>query len=138
LDVEVGHRPNKTIKTNAKEGAKQNSRWRIVAGGDPGYLPSTPMRSRPIGWFIVCEGCAVEFESKGWKYCPSCMAIPADARRAESDVGVPSNRLATPQNAQKTQCLIGPQDWPINIIGGRRLPQEKPSPLGRVYLRLWR
>jgi hypothetical protein len=126
--------------------------WRVIApnGGNPGYLPKTPMRRGPVGWFILCQACAVEFESKGWAYCPTCMDLPAEARRRERasaglpdglqpthSHGRPSPGISTPENAQKTQCLIGPQDFPINIVGGRRLPQEKPNPLGRVRVRPW-
>ena len=127
------------------------TRWRVVAGGNPGYLAKTPMRRGPVGWFILCRACAVEFESKGWAYCPTCMDLPAEARRRERasaglpdslqptrSHGRPSPSVSTPENAQKTQCLIGPQDFPINIVGGRRLPQEQPNPLGRVHVRLWR
>jgi hypothetical protein len=143
------------------------TRWRVVAGGNPGYLAKAPMRRGPVGWFIVCRACAVEFESKGWAYCPSCMDLPAEARRREAaSGGLPpyltparSHRNATPAistpingqktqcqigsqgnsaNLQNTECLVGPADFPINIIGGRRLPQEQPNPLGRVYVRLWR
>jgi hypothetical protein len=37
--------------------------WRVVAGGNPGYLPSTPMQRGPEGWYITCPGCGREFES---------------------------------------------------------------------------
>jgi hypothetical protein len=65
------------------------TRWRVIAGGDPGYLVKTPMRRGPVGWFIACGHCGAEFESKGWKYCPSCMELPAEERR---DKPAPSER----------------------------------------------
>jgi len=40
------------------------------------------MRKGPVGWFIECQCCAREFESKGWAYCPTCMELSADQRRA--------------------------------------------------------
>ena len=58
------------------------TRWRVAAGGDPGYLVRTPMRRGPAGWLIACGHCGAEFESKGWKYCPTCMALPAEERRS--------------------------------------------------------
>src|SRR5262249_12833853 len=58
------------------------TRWRVIAGGDPGYLPTTKMRRGPVGWFIECRHCRTEFESKGWAYCPACMELPAEKRRA--------------------------------------------------------
>jgi len=57
------------------------TRPRVVAGGNPGYLVKTPMRRGPVGWFISCGHCGVEFESKGWRYCPQCMELPAEERR---------------------------------------------------------
>src|SRR5262245_1263978 len=56
------------------------TRWCVIAGGDAGHLVKTPMRMGKVGWLIQCRACAV-FESKGWAYCPACMALPADERR---------------------------------------------------------
>src|SRR5215813_10076275 len=72
------------------------TRWRVIAGGNPGYLVKTPMRRGPVGWFIACRGCALEFESKGWAYCPDCMALPAEERR---DQPKPSGR-----NCERPAC----------------------------------
>jgi hypothetical protein len=121
----------------------------VVAGDNPGYLPSTRMRCGPVGRFIACRACTVEFESKGLAYCPDCMALPAEARKREATIAElpdhlaptnssvrPSNRIPTLENAQKTQSIIGLTDWPINIVG-RRLPQEGPNPLGQVRVRPW-
>jgi hypothetical protein len=60
------------------------TRWRVVAGGDPGYLPKTRMRMGPTGWFIACCHCGVEFESRGWAYCPTCMKLPPEERRRDA------------------------------------------------------
>jgi hypothetical protein len=43
--------------------------WRVVAGSNPGYLPSTPMRRRSVAWIISCPGCQCEFESRGLRCC---------------------------------------------------------------------
>ena len=161
---------------------------RVIAGGDPGYLVKTPMRMGKVGWFIQCRACAVEFESKGWAYCPTCMALPAEERRDREPVkrvGRPCARpgcgerlskraradalycsaacrkavsrdnlgselphvLApemsqleppeTQQNQASKPVLIGPGDFPINVIGGYCWPQAKPNPLGRVRVRPW-
>ena len=70
----------------------------------------TRMRKGPVGWFIECQCCAREFESKGWAYCPTCMELSADQRRANHPAasdrpcqrpGCPhiSPRTDTPQNA---------------------------------------
>jgi hypothetical protein len=128
-----------------------HTRWRVVAGDNPGHPVAMPMRRGPVGWFIACRACAVEFESKGSAYCPDCMAMPAEERRRRALAPAelpdhpeptnssvrPSNRISTLENVHKTQPLIGPQDFPINVISGRRLPQEGPNPLGRVRVRPW-
>src|SRR5262245_5638590 len=62
------------------------TRWHTVAGGSPGYLVKTPMRRGPVGWFIACAHCGGEFESRGLKYCPTCMELPAEERRSELSV----------------------------------------------------
>jgi hypothetical protein len=56
-------------------------RWCVIAGGNQGYLVKTPMRRGPVGWFIACSHCGARFESTGWKYCPTCMELPAEERR---------------------------------------------------------
>jgi hypothetical protein len=33
-------------------------------------------------------------------------------------------------NSRSGGCLIGPHDYPINVIGGDRFPQAKPVPKG--------
>jgi hypothetical protein len=163
------------------------TRWRVIAGGNPGYLVQTP-------WFISCQCCGGEFESKSWAYCPTCMELPAEERRdqpkkagrqcqgpgcgerlsihARADAlfcSVACRKAASrgdTEAAGTTKCdilgfglsdtapsemsqlegsgtrikrasLIAPKNFPINIIGGRRLPQEKPSPLGDVRVRPW-
>jgi hypothetical protein len=45
-------------------------------------MPKTPMRMGPVGFYVHCQGCNAEFESKGWAYCPTCMELPAEERHA--------------------------------------------------------
>jgi hypothetical protein len=150
------------------------TKWRVVTGGAPGYLPKTPMRRGPIGWCITCGHCGAEFESKGWKYCPACMELPAEGRRSKPAISdrpccasgctgfIPRRRRADakyctdrcakaaenargyrgsahpkfrgdtceiPQSNQWAQdVLIGPRDFPINVIGGYRFPRAKAVP----------
>jgi hypothetical protein len=139
--------------------------WRVVAGGDPSYLVATPpMHMGPVGWFIACRHCCVEFESRGGTYCATCMDLPAEERRSRPPVsdrqcqscgnGIPKRRRAdakycsprcskraengrrllpypkpnfrgdtceiSQQNQGSKTVLIGPGDWPINLIGGYR------------------
>jgi len=157
------------------------TRWRLIAGGDPGHLVKTRMRKGRVGWLIQCRACAVEFESKGWAYCPACMALPAEERRdhepvkrvdrpcarpgcgerlskrARADarycsaacrkavsrdksgsglpyVPAPEMSRLEPQETQQNQgsdlVLIGPGDFPINVIGGYKFPKAPPCPDG--------
>jgi hypothetical protein len=60
------------------------TKWKVVAGGDPGYLVATPMtRISGGGWRVRCRGCGRLFESSGLAYCkPTCRQ--ASAERAEA------------------------------------------------------
>jgi hypothetical protein len=59
------------------------TRWRVIGGGDPGYLPTLAMRRGPVGWFIRCVGCGKEFESVLLAHCgeTACRAA-ANARKS--------------------------------------------------------
>jgi hypothetical protein len=61
--------------------------WRAVAGGDPGYMPRTPMRMGPVGWFIQCVGCGTEFESIGLAHCGKSECRAAALRRKSTTEG---------------------------------------------------
>ena len=142
--------------------AFEATRWRVIAGRNPGYLVATPMRRRSVGWFFACDHCGVEFESKGWKYCSACMGLPAEERRSKpAPSDRPCQRCGRPiplrrradakyhsekcakaaenarsyqgsaqpkfrgdtreilqQNQGSKNVLIGPNDWPINLVGG--------------------
>src|SRR5262249_31770692 len=37
--------------------AFEATRWRVIAGRNPGYLVATPMRRRSVGWFVACDHC---------------------------------------------------------------------------------
>jgi hypothetical protein len=146
------------------------TRWRVIAGSNPGCLVKTPMRRGPVGWFVVCGHCGAESESKGWKCCPTCMEFPAEERRsapavtgrrcqapgcvrflsrrrradakfcspeckkrlanARSYQGSAHPKFSTPsgdfpqQNQGPKNVVIGPTDFPINVIGGRRLRER--------------
>jgi hypothetical protein len=146
--------------------------WRVIApkDGKRGYLPKTSMRVAPTAWFINCQYCRREFESKGWGYCCECMELPAEERRGGASVvsdrscrhcgnGIPKRRRADAkycsntcakaaenargyrgnaqpkfrgdtreihqQNQSGFSALIGPSDFPINVIGGYRFPLAK-------------
>ena len=51
---------------------------------------------------------------------------------------LPDPKGARRQHRESVQnVLIGPTAFPINVVGGYRWPQAKPSPLGRVRVRPW-
>jgi hypothetical protein len=110
------------------------TRWRVVAGGDPGYLPKTPMRRAATGWFVECRCCAREFESKGLAYCPKCMDESPEVRRArranrkvaQSPPKSPSSlpQAGTLEILGKSEVFLpafGPTDFPSILVGpGKR------------------
>jgi len=154
--------------------AFEPTRWRVIAGDDPGYLVATPMRRGSVGRFLACDHCGTKFESNGWRYCSACMDLPAEERRskpAPSDrpcqrcgQPVPLRRRADAkyckekcakaaenarsyqgsaqpkfrgdtreilqQNQGPKKFLIGPNDYPINVIGGYKFPLAPPCPDG--------
>jgi hypothetical protein len=61
------------------------SRWCVVAGGDPGYLVTTPMTRVSGGFRVECRGCGKPFESGGWAYCSrTCKAKSAERQEARA------------------------------------------------------
>jgi hypothetical protein len=56
--------------------------WKAITDPRMSHMPRTPMRMGPVGFYIHCRACNAEFESKGWAYCPKCMELPAEERRA--------------------------------------------------------
>jgi hypothetical protein len=55
--------------------------WNLVAGTDPGGMPTTPMQMGAVGFWINCRCCGERFESKGLGYCAKCRELPAEERR---------------------------------------------------------
>jgi hypothetical protein len=79
--------------------------WRVVAGGNSGYLPPTPMRMGSVGWFIRCVGCGTEFESIGLAHCGAAECRAAALRRKSTTEGyVPSPPRA---GARLCECGCG-------------------------------
>src|SRR5262249_56574081 len=83
----LSDRERKTPKTSTAARPRDDfdpfaiTRWRVIAGGDPGHLPKMSTRRGKVGWFVYCRHCQKEFESRGWAYCPKCMDLPAEKRR---------------------------------------------------------
>jgi hypothetical protein len=61
------------------------TRWRVIVGGDPGYLPTLAMRRGPVGWFIRCVGCGKEFESVGLAHCGETACRAAAQRKSTTE-----------------------------------------------------
>ena len=73
-------------------------RGRVVAGGDPGYMPGA-MRKGATGFHVACQCCGSQFESRGWAYCGTCLEMPAEERRAVKPVA--SGRLCEAPGCEK-------------------------------------
>src|SRR5262249_54001587 len=63
------NKPKSTTRQRIEGGSFDpfsHTRWRVLAAGEkpPGYLPKTPMRMGPAGWFVSCWHCMAEFESR--------------------------------------------------------------------------
>ena len=126
-----------------------STRWRVIAVGEkgPGYLPRTAMRMGLVGWFVACWHCKAEFESRGLGYCPKCLELAAETRRANrkpqersrvaeatghrvADVAsrAPSLQPDGTEIIEETPPLYGFADWPTILIGsgrrGRSLPRD--------------
>ena len=68
----------------------------------------------------------------GARYCtPTCRKAASKARRRSSTVARKAQKALLPSktpNSPSRGCLIGPHDYPINVLGGYRFPQAKPVP----------
>jgi hypothetical protein len=64
------------------------ARWRTIAGGDPGYLPRTPMAMGRGGFLIKCRGCDQQFESQGLAFHSSACRRASEARAVMAEVGM--------------------------------------------------
>src|SRR5262245_34529530 len=92
--------------------------WRVVAEGDPRYLPSTPMRRGQEGWFITCPGCHREFESRGLR----CCSIECERRLCEHDENIALMAEVGMEPKVKPKCSVPGCDNPIpKWRNGRRV-----------------
>jgi hypothetical protein len=89
------------------------TRWRVIAGGDPGYLVATPMtpvkhKDQPGDWRVACRGCGQPFESRGWAYCSrDCKSVSAErtanrAAMAEVGMDLPAKRRCQCRGCENT------------------------------------
>src|SRR5215831_11591198 len=73
----------------------KHTKWRVLAGGETGYLVTTPMtrvsaREREDGisrggWRIDCAGCGKRFESFGLRHCkPGCARVGRERLEARA------------------------------------------------------
>jgi hypothetical protein len=67
---------------------------------------------------------------------PSTLLSSVTSAENSIDLSVPYDGEKTGRGSSKTPnspsrgCLIGPHDYPINVLGGYRFPQAKPVPKG--------
>lgn len=74
------------------------TRGRVVAGGDPGYLVTTPMTAAATGFRVACRGCGKQFESRGWAFCRhACKRRHYDRQGAEAAVAEIGMELIRPK-----------------------------------------
>jgi hypothetical protein len=84
------------------------TRWRVVVGGDPGYLVNTPMAQSGDGYRVACRGCGKLFVSRGWAYCAqTCRRESAErhesaALMAEVGMDGPAKRLCSAPGCTNT------------------------------------
>jgi hypothetical protein len=55
-------------------------------------------------------------------------ALLSTVARAKNSVDV--SMLCECKKISRGSCLVGPHDYPINVLGGYRFPQAKPVPEG--------
>jgi hypothetical protein len=140
------------------------TRWRVIADGEgyqrntkgrkgPGYLPTTKMRRGPVGWFIECQHCYREFESKGLAYCQACMELPAEERRANRKpqdylarvratghrTAVMESPAASPRaegnvNIEEFPPVLGFADFPSILVGSGKRGKALPPDLAKTIL----
>jgi hypothetical protein len=95
--------------------------WRVVAGGNPGYLPSTPMRQAQEGWYITCAGCGREFESTGLR----CCSADCERRVCEHAENLALMAEAGMEPEPKRKCRVPGCDNPIpKWRNGRRVSRR--------------
>lgn len=95
--------------------------WRVVAGGDLGYLPSTPMRRGSEGWYVTCPGCGSEFESQGLR----CCSTKCERRLEERAENMALMAEVGMEPKAKRKCSVPGCDNPIpKWRNGRRVSQR--------------
>jgi hypothetical protein len=97
------------------------TKWRLVAGGNPGYLPSTPMRRGQEGWYITCPGCQREFESTGLR----CCSAQCERRLCEHAENMALMAEVGMEPKAKRKCSVPDCDNPIpKWRNGRRVSKR--------------
>jgi hypothetical protein len=109
-------------------------------------LPAEERRDQPKPSGRVCERPTCDqrlsmHARADARYCSAACRKAASRDKTASrlpDIAPPEmSQLEGSETRIKPASLIGPQDSPINIVGGFRFPQAKPNPLGRVRVRPW-
>ena len=81
------------------------TKWRVIAGDNPGYLVATPMQSRSDGWNVTCQGCGKQFESKGRAFCSKdCKEQSAEREATAAEMAEIGMDLPTKRPCQAPGC----------------------------------
>src|SRR5262249_8977796 len=135
----AGLSPAAAARSNsrARAGPTARTAWRCLRRS------AATSRSHPVATASVLPATSAFRGTLG----PTRSIVHRPAARAASrdktapglpDTGPPEmSQLEGSETRIKRALLIGPKDFPINIVGGQRLPQEKPNPLGHVRVRPW-
>jgi hypothetical protein len=81
---------------------------------DPFEFTGWRKRRGSVGWFIECRSCGDEFESRGWAFCPACMELPADERRARRRAFERSETVGATGHASARSAELAPLSQSIN------------------------
>ena len=97
------------------------TKWRVIAGDNPGYLVATPMQSRSDGWNVTCRGCGKQFESKGRAFCSKdCKEQSAERETNAAEMAEVGMDLPTKRCCQAPGCSDHIPNW----RNGRRVSQN--------------
>jgi len=97
------------------------TKWRVIAGDNPGYLVATPMRMGKAGFHITCPGCQREFESTGSRYCSrECEQASRKHQENAATMAEVGMQATAKRPCQRPGCTDTIPNW----RNGRRVSQR--------------
>jgi hypothetical protein len=109
-------------------------------------LPAEERRDQPKPSGHICERpgcdrCLSAHARADARYCSAACRKAASRDKTTSGLSGTAppemSQLEGSETRIKRGLLIGPEDFPINIVGGARFPRAKLNPLGRMRVRPW-